>query len=229
MARETLTREQIVAAAIELLDADGIDGLTMRQLGRRLGSAATAVYWHVQSKEDLLALAADEIWGAIGLPGPATGGWREAVTSLVRGAYDAAGRHRWLMPALTRHYVYGPGMARWQDACYAALEAAGFSGAELDKAMGAISVLVIGAASAEASRAAMRARAGSGGGELAGPIRERIERAAEVAAMYPRLSARLAEQEAAGREDPEGESLEFGLRAALDGFEAYLEGRAAVS
>ena len=43
MPRDTLTREQIVKAAIDLLDTEGLDGLNMRALGKRLGSAATAV------------------------------------------------------------------------------------------------------------------------------------------------------------------------------------------
>ena len=43
---ETLTRDQSVQAALELLDAEGLEGLSMRGLGRRLDSAATAVYWH---------------------------------------------------------------------------------------------------------------------------------------------------------------------------------------
>jgi AcrR family transcriptional regulator len=61
MPRDTLTREQIVGAAIDLLDADGLEGLNMRALGQRLGSAATAVYWHVGSKDNLIALAADQV------------------------------------------------------------------------------------------------------------------------------------------------------------------------
>ena len=68
MPRDTLTREQIVAAAIELLDAEGLEGLNMRALGKRLGSAATAVYWHVGSKANLIALAGDQVWGEIALP-----------------------------------------------------------------------------------------------------------------------------------------------------------------
>src|SRR5579859_7140401 len=51
MPRDTLTLEQIVTAAVELLDAEGLEGLNMRALGSRLDSAATAVYWHVGSKE----------------------------------------------------------------------------------------------------------------------------------------------------------------------------------
>jgi AcrR family transcriptional regulator len=52
MARDTLTLEQIVDAAVELLDAEGLEGLNMRALGKRPGSAPTAVYWHVGSKDN---------------------------------------------------------------------------------------------------------------------------------------------------------------------------------
>src|SRR2546430_17418946 len=78
MPRDTLTREQIVSAAIDLLDAEGLEGLNMRALGQRLGSAATAVYWHVGSKDNLIALAADQVWSEIARPDPDTAGWRGA-------------------------------------------------------------------------------------------------------------------------------------------------------
>jgi hypothetical protein len=43
-----LTVEQIVSAAVELLDSDGLDGLNMRALGQGLGTA-TAIYWHLKT------------------------------------------------------------------------------------------------------------------------------------------------------------------------------------
>ncbi|CAM5662038.1 hypothetical protein STENM327S_08358 [Streptomyces tendae] len=78
MPRDTLTREQIVRAAIELLDAEGLEGLNMRSLGKRLDSAATAVYWHGQNKDNLVVLAGNEVWNEVGLPdlAPSAGAWR---------------------------------------------------------------------------------------------------------------------------------------------------------
>src|SRR4029077_486976 len=75
MPRDTLTRVQIVGAAIDLLGADGLEDLNMRALRHRLGSAATAVYWHVGSKDNLIALAADQVWSEIARPDPAVVGW----------------------------------------------------------------------------------------------------------------------------------------------------------
>jgi AcrR family transcriptional regulator len=65
MPRDTFPREQIIQAAV---DTEGVDGLNMRRLGVQLGAAATAVYWHVKSKDDLVVLAADHVWGEIELP-----------------------------------------------------------------------------------------------------------------------------------------------------------------
>ena len=82
MPRETLTREHIVSVSIDLLDAEGLEGLNMRALGRRLDSAATAVYWHVGSKDNLIALAGDQVWSEITLPDLDLAGWRTAAVAM---------------------------------------------------------------------------------------------------------------------------------------------------
>src|SRR6266513_913725 len=56
-----LDQNQIVRAALELLDEVGFDGLTMRSLAKKLGVQAASLYWHVRSKQDLLSLLAEEI------------------------------------------------------------------------------------------------------------------------------------------------------------------------
>src|SRR6266545_8211971 len=93
--RYTLTRDQIVSTAIELLDRDGLEGLNMRALGERLGSAATAMYWHVGSKENLIALAADRAWSEVLLPDLATTDWRTAATQMASGLYAMLTSHTW--------------------------------------------------------------------------------------------------------------------------------------
>src|SRR2546427_8680665 len=49
-----LDQSQIVQAALSLLDEVGFDGLTMRNLAKKLGIQAASLYWHVRSKQDLL-------------------------------------------------------------------------------------------------------------------------------------------------------------------------------
>jgi len=53
-AREPLTRERIVAAAMRLMDNEGLDAVTMRRVAREVGVEAMSLYHHVRDKEDLL-------------------------------------------------------------------------------------------------------------------------------------------------------------------------------
>ncbi len=61
LARETLSRNALVAAALRMLDARGLAGLSMRGLADDLGVAPSALYWHVPNKQSLLGAVADEI------------------------------------------------------------------------------------------------------------------------------------------------------------------------
>ena len=87
--RAPLSREDIVRTAIEMLDRDGLEKLSMRRLAAELGTAATsALYWRVANKNDLLELAVDTVLaeraGRVGrrrLAGPADGAGARGVRS----------------------------------------------------------------------------------------------------------------------------------------------------
>ncbi len=83
-AQQGLSREQIVRATVELLDAEGMEALSMRKLGAKLGAGATSLYWHVANKNELLELAMDEVFGAVRIP--ASESWREVVEQRGLGA-----------------------------------------------------------------------------------------------------------------------------------------------
>jgi TetR/AcrR family tetracycline transcriptional repressor len=76
-----LDRSQIVQAALDLLDAVGFDGLTMRSLAKKLGVKAASLYWHVHDKQDLLSLLADEICASMREPDRAVP-WRTQLEEL---------------------------------------------------------------------------------------------------------------------------------------------------
>ena len=230
MPRDTLTREQVVEAAIELLDADGLEGLNMRALGRRLGSAATAVYWHVGSKDDLIALAGDRVWGEVALPDLAVVDGRTAATRMATDLHAALTRHPWLVQAFGSYVVFGPGKARHDDHSLAVYEAAGFTGARADQAMAAVFTFVLGNALGPAAVASLTRKLGRASRASGSPradaeqlLRDRMASAREVAARFPRLRARLDTAAADYAAAPE-HSFEFGLQAILDGLEAQLTG-----
>jgi AcrR family transcriptional regulator len=225
MPRDTLTREQIVRTAIELLDAEGLEGLNMRSLGKRLDSAATAVYWHVKSKDNLVTLAGDQVWHEIELPDLDKVDWRTAATSMATDLYAMFTRHPWLVQALASHLFYGAGKARHDDHTLAVYETAGFVGAAADKAAASVFMFVLGSATGESAAASLARRLGRNGGDAEERFRETMAQASEVAARFPRLRARLDTAAAAGYNAAPDDSFEFGLQAIFDGLEARLAAR----
>src|ERR671924_1520939 len=76
-----LSRARLVAAALELLDSEGLDALSMRGLADRLGVKAASLYWHVRDRRELLELLVEALLSRV--PAPRAGaGWREAALSL---------------------------------------------------------------------------------------------------------------------------------------------------
>jgi AcrR family transcriptional regulator len=221
MPRETLTREHIVTVAIDLLDADGLEGLNMRSLGRRLDSAATAVYWHVGSKDNLIALAGDQVWHEITLPDLDLTGWRTAAVAMAAGLHAMLIRHPWLLQAFGSFLMFGPGKARHDDHLLAIYEAAGFTGAQADQAAATVFTFVLGNALGPAANASLTRKLGGGGGDAEKALRETMAEASQVAAQFPRLRTRLHTRKAHYAAAPDN-TFQFGLQAVLDGLQARL-------
>lgn len=87
----TLTRQRIVAAAFEILDAYGLGDLSMRRLAGALGVQPGALYNHVPSKQMLLAWLADDILAEVAEP---LGPWRPTVDAWARSLRTALLAHR---------------------------------------------------------------------------------------------------------------------------------------
>ena len=81
-APQILSRSQIVAAAIGLIDREGLDAFSMRRLGADLGVDPMAVYHHVPNKAALFDAIVDEVWARTSPEPPTPGeGWREIAAS----------------------------------------------------------------------------------------------------------------------------------------------------
>lgn len=223
MARDTLTREQIVRTAIQLLDTEGLEGLSMRALGTRLGSAATAVYWHVGSKDDLLALAADHVWNEITPPQLTAADWRRAAADMATDLHAMLTRHPWMVQAFGSFLLFGPGKARHDDHLLAIFEAAGFTGTRADQAATTLFTFVLGNALGPAAAASLTRKL-TREGDAEELMRDGMTKAREIAARFPRLRDRLDTPSAAYAAAPDN-SFEFGLRVVLDGLEAHLVAR----
>jgi AcrR family transcriptional regulator len=221
MPRDTLTRDQIVKAAIELLDTDGLEGLNMRALGNRLGSAATAVYWHVGSKDNLIALAGNQAWNEIALPDLAAVDWRTAATEMATDLYAMLGRHPWLVQTFGSFLMFGSGKARHDDHSLAIYEAAGFTGARADQAAASVFTFVLGNALGQAAAASLTRKLSRDGGNADELMRDAMTKATEIATQFPRLRARLDTAAVDYGAAPDN-TFEFGLHAILDGLQTQL-------
>src|SRR5437763_14242163 len=74
----TLSRERLVQAALDLIQRDGLEALTMRALGDSLSVKAASLYWHVRGRAELLELLAAALLEEVGVSRTSqSSGWRD--------------------------------------------------------------------------------------------------------------------------------------------------------
>ncbi|WP_425414645.1 TetR/AcrR family transcriptional regulator C-terminal domain-containing protein [Pseudonocardia spinosispora] len=147
---QPLTIERIVDAAVALLDEEGIDRLTMRRLADRLGVGAPSLYWHVDTKDDVIDLVVDEIFGEVPTGIGRGVDWREDVVAVQNAWRTALLRHPWAaaVPARRRPSI-GPNFLAWMELLQATLVRAGFTGDRLPAATWALYNHVMGSTAAQ--------------------------------------------------------------------------------
>jgi len=123
--RLPLTRTRVLREAVALADEGGIEGLTMRRLGQRLGVEAMSLYNHVANKDDLLDGMADLVSADFAVPAPGDE-WREALRRAATSAHDVLVRHPWAGTLLESRANPGPARLAYLDGVIGALVAAGF-------------------------------------------------------------------------------------------------------
>ncbi|MFG3225242.1 TetR/AcrR family transcriptional regulator [Kitasatospora sp. NPDC048194] len=218
-----LSRDQIVAEAFALLDAEGIEALSMRKLGARLNAGATSLYTHVANKEELLALVVDQVFGELPLP-VAEGAedpkvWRAAVLECTEGMRAAINRHPWMVSVLGDvGMVYlGPNWMGISEALLAVMETAGFDLAEANDVMNAVMGYTIGTACVEAAWLSALAKTSRSEQEVMDQLLPTVVAATKA---FPRLhrlyTTQVPKEIAAGRDD----GFVRGITVILDGIEA---------
>lgn len=99
---DALSRERIVAAAIEILDSGGEGALTVRALAAHLATGSGAIYWHVADKNELLAAAADEVIARVISRVAGGAEAQQAIRAIALGVFDAIDMHPWVGSQLFR-------------------------------------------------------------------------------------------------------------------------------
>jgi AcrR family transcriptional regulator len=141
--RPALTRDRVLAAAVELADAEGIEALSMRRLARVLGVEAMSLYHHTKNKDDILAGMLERVLAEIE-PASDELGWKAAVRGTAIAEYQALRRHAWAPDLLLSNTQLTTTRLRRMDALLASLRAAGFADELIDNAYHAIDIYVTG-------------------------------------------------------------------------------------
>jgi len=123
--RDPLTQEAIVEAALAVLDADGLDNLSMRHIAKTLDTGAATLYWHVGSKDGLLDLMFDHIIGEQPVPAPDPERWEEQIREVARTMRATILRHRDVVRLSIGRIPMGPNALCYADRLLAILLAGG--------------------------------------------------------------------------------------------------------
>lgn len=133
-----LTRDRIVAAAIELADRDGLGALSMARLAERLDAGTMSLYRHVANKDELVLFMLST---AAGPPPPAPNpdDWRASLSGWAVALWKVYHRHPWILHAASAGPPADPGQLGWLEAGLSALRSTGLP--ERDKVSAVISLL----------------------------------------------------------------------------------------
>jgi AcrR family transcriptional regulator len=123
--RDPITREAIVEAALRILDAEGLDGLSMRRVAEALDTGAASLYRHVGSKDGLLDLVFDQVIGEQEIPDADPERWREQLKEVARTMRATILRHRDVVRISIGRIPLGPNALRYSERVLDILRAGG--------------------------------------------------------------------------------------------------------
>jgi AcrR family transcriptional regulator len=139
---ESLSRDRIIEASIELLDRSGEGGLTFRALSERLATGPGAIYWHVADKSDLLGAACDAVvartMNETVVTTPET-----TIRAVALGLFDVIDAHPWVGSALTSSPALSP-IVRILERIGQQVRALGVPDKQLWASVGALMAYILG-------------------------------------------------------------------------------------
>ncbi|GGW45667.1 TetR/AcrR family transcriptional regulator [Streptomyces xantholiticus] len=121
-----LDRDKIIQATVRLLDAEGAARFSMRRLAAELNVTAMSLYWYVDTKDDLLELALDSVFGTFPLPAPdPEADWRDQLRTLAGGYRALLVRHPWVSALIGTFLNIGPHAMAFSNAVQQVMRSTG--------------------------------------------------------------------------------------------------------
>ena len=120
------SREDVVRAAVEIADREGLDAVTFRAVAARLGTGVMSLYNYVPDKQALVYDMVELVSAEIDFPAP-TGDWRADMHAVAGLQRALAHRHPWLIAAVSHLQPLGPATLALLEFALGALEPTGLS------------------------------------------------------------------------------------------------------
>lgn len=218
----------LVAAAIAIADAEGIDAVSTRRVAEAVGISPMSFYTHIPDKSVLIDLMIDAVAGG----SPDTEGpqfdpahWRDNITMVANAYRDFYLQHPWALQVGTHRPVLGPNTLRAYEAILSAVDGLGLDEVEMDMTVSLVTSYVFGAVRDQARAAQVKQQTGMSDDEwwyAIAPFLETVD-----FTPYP-VASRIGPVvgELYGLGDPD-RAFRFGLARLLDGLAVLLERKTA--
>ena len=218
-----LSLRRVVDAGLRLADDEGLAAVSMGRVARELGAATMALYRHVTSKDELVALMVDAAFDEPPAPRRASDGWRMGLRDWAHAHLAVMRVHRWLVQVPIGGPPLMPNQLLWFERGLACLQTTRIADTEKP------SVLLLHSGFVR-SHATLEADLASAGGSAAAP---------DAGVEYARVLTQLADRErfpairalldarVFEREGTIDDDFEFGLDCILDGIALLVRTRAA--
>jgi TetR/AcrR family tetracycline transcriptional repressor len=142
--RPALTRARVLRAALDLVDREGADALTMRRLGRELGVEAMSLYGYVESKEDLVEGVVELIFGEMPLVVAGPEPWQERIRRHAGIYRSVLLSHPNAVRLVAGRPLVTEGTAAFVDSAVCELRAIGLDVETADRVLGVIASFTLG-------------------------------------------------------------------------------------
>lgn len=209
MPNSGLSERRIAEAALRLVDAEGVDGLSMRKLAQSLGTAPMSLYTYFADREAVLEAVAQLLLAEVAVPDEDLD-WRDTIRRIMRSIREVGLRHPHAAPLINRFPPRTPDALAFVEAGFRAFRRAGFDDRSTARCYRALAVYSIGSFAVEASDYfAVHPAARPAEGSLDAPTLER--HLPNVAAIGPALA-----------DQDDAAEFEYGLELLLSGFAAAM-------
>ena len=144
--RPPMPRDEIIAAALRLVDEDGPDALSLRALAQKLGSSTATLYRHFESRAVLLAEVVDRLLGEVRIDPErvAAMSWQNGVTAYARALFEVLLKHRRAASLVGEHIPVGSNGMLLREGVLRLLLQAGFPPATASLAYSTVARHVLG-------------------------------------------------------------------------------------